>query len=328
VARDSFAFISWWGDRRRFLRVLDVTDPAAPVFAAEESCFNNPNAWALRESLLYAAEANRFQVFNVARPREPVLAGSCVTNVYSGDLELPDTFAYLSGASLKVVNVARPDSPYVAGSFARGVSGLCVVDTLLYAVGQYAQFWALNIADPVGPRPLDSVTLPSYDGEDVVVIGSTAYASENAIHAVDVSDPGNVRLLGRVSVPYWTPRLVYAEPYLYACCADAGVCIFETVPTGVAESKRTRPQGQQLALSPSITAGWLTMEVPAVAGSGELTVHDVAGKEMLRLQVPDHRDGLTERMLVDLTRLSSGIYVVRLHGCDVSQIAKVVLTRR
>jgi hypothetical protein len=64
------------------------------------------------------------------------------------------------------------------------------------------------VSNPASPRPLDSIALPSYDGEDVVVIGSTAFASENVIRILDVSDPGNLRIVGQANVPYWTPRLV------------------------------------------------------------------------------------------------------------------------
>jgi len=70
------------------------------------------------------------------------------------------------------------------------------------------------------------------------------------------------------------------------------------------------------------------MVVPAVSESKELTVYDVAGKEVLRLSAPAQRNVLTERWPVDLSRLSAGVYVLRLDGKGVSQTGKVVLTRR
>jgi hypothetical protein len=326
VAEDSLAFVGWG---RPALLTVDVSDPTHPVAAGGcDSVTNLPEDMVLRDSFVYVAEQSFLQVVNVARPREPVLVGSCVLSGYSGDLALVDTIAYLSGPVLTAVNVAEPDSPRVVSTWSRGVSGLDVVDTILYAVGQDAQFWTLSVANPTAPWPLDSIHLPSYDGEDVVVIGSTAYASENVIRIIDVSDPSNLRLIGQASVPYWTPRLCYAAPYLYACCAEGGVCILETVPTGVAESKPARLNGRQLALSPSVTAGQLTMDALAVAGSSELTVYDVAGKEVLRLQMPAQRNGLTGRWPVDLSRLSAGVYVLRLAGSGVSQTGKIVLTRR
>jgi hypothetical protein len=151
--------------------------------------------------------------------------------------------------------------------------GLDVVDTVLYAVGQNAQFWTLSVADPSSPRPLDSITLPSYDGADVAVIGSTAYASEFVIRTLDVSDPGNLRLVGQADVPSFTSRLVYAEPYLFACCEEGGVCVLETTQAGIQDpgphaSQRMRP-------APTIVRGaeWRNL------GSGAV-VFDAMGRSV------------------------------------------------
>jgi hypothetical protein len=234
TARDSFAFSGMSGiTGRRFLRVLNVLDPANPTLVAQESCFNPPLDFVLRDSLLYVAEDYMFQVFNVARPREPMLVGSCTLTSYASDLHLDDTVAFMSGLPLTIVSVAQPGSPRILSTWNRGVLGLCLVDTVLYAVGQNAQFWTLSVADPSSPRPLDSITLPSYDGADVAVIGSTAYASEHVIRILDVSDPGNLRLVGEADVPCYTSRLVYAEPYLFACCEEGGVCVLETTQAGI-----------------------------------------------------------------------------------------------
>jgi hypothetical protein len=307
---------------------VDVSNPHLPLRAAGcEGMFAYPEDMVIRDSFVYCAEMNRFQVVNVARPREPVLVGSCVTSTYSGDLELVDTLAYISGSPLKVINVARPDSPQVVGTWSRGVSGLDVVDTILYAVGQNAQFWTLSVADPGSPRPLDSVTLPSYDGEDVVVIGATAYASENVIRIIDVTDPSNLWLVGQASVPYWTPRLVFESPYLYACCADGGVCVLETVPTGVAEQHSKGPR-RDLTLSPSITEGRLTIEVQRFRGSGVVAAYDVSGKEVLRLAVPVQGGGASRRWPVDLSRLPAGINILRVDGNGVTETGKVIIARR
>jgi hypothetical protein len=246
VAKDSFAFITWWGDNRRFMRVLDVTDPSSPAFAAEESCKNPPLDCVLRDSLLYAAQEYEFCIFNVARPREPVRMGSCGLTSYASDLHVSDTLAFMSGLPLTIVSVAQPANPRVLTTWNRGVAGLDVVDTVLYAVGQNAQFWTLSVANPSSPRPLDSITLPSYDASDVTVIGSTAYASEFVIRILDVSDPGNLRLVGEIDVPWYASRLVYVEPYLFACCDVGGICVLETTQAGIQDpgphaSQRMRP---------------------------------------------------------------------------------------
>jgi hypothetical protein len=326
VALDSFAFVSWWATP--YFRTFDVSDPSHPVAAGGGLVETTPEDMVLRDTFIFLAGRLRFNVVNVAKPRQPVLVGSCVTSTYSGyELVVADSFAYVAGLPLLVVSLAQPDSPFVAGEFDRGVWGLDVVDTILYAVGQNAQFWTLSVANPAAPRVLDSLHLPSYDGEDVAVVGTKAYVSEMAIRVLDVSNPGDLRMIGQASVPQWTPRLVYAAPYLYACCAEGGVCVFETLPTGIEERTGTG-QRNGLTILPSVTDGRLVIRGQLLRESPKLAVFDVSGKEVMRATMPAQRDGESGRWLVDLSRLSAGVYVLRLRGKGVTEIGKVIITRR
>jgi hypothetical protein len=172
-----------------------------------------------------------------------------------------------------------------------------------------------------------TLPLPSYDGEDVAVVGTKAYVSEVSIRILDVSNPGDLRMIGQASVPQWTPRLVYAAPYLYACCAEGGVCVFETLPTGIEERTGTG-QRNGLTILPSVTDGRLVIRGQLLRESPKLAVFDVSGKEVMRATMPAQRDGESGRWLVDLSRLSAGVYVLRLRGKGVTEIGKVIITRR
>jgi hypothetical protein len=123
---------------RRSLRVLDVSEPSDPTLVAEDSCYGWPQDFVLRDSFLYLAEPYQFQVFNVARPREPMLVGSCLLTSYASDLHVEDTIAFMSGSPLTIVSVGQPANPRILSTWNRGVAGLDVVDTVLYAVGQNA----------------------------------------------------------------------------------------------------------------------------------------------------------------------------------------------
>ncbi len=326
AVRDSFAYMGY-GPSLGDLHTVDISDPAHPVSAGGENLFNEPWALALRDSFVYCAEAYRFEIVNAARPRQPLLVGTCATSTYAIDVKLMDTLAYISGDPLKVINVARPDSPRVVGNWGRSIDGLDVVDTVLFVVGQNARFWTLSVADPAAPRVLDSITLPSYNGDDVAVVGTAAYVAEAAVRILDVSDPCNLRLVGQADLPYGARRLVFAEPYLYACCEDAGVCVLETVPPGVEETDRVRwPRG--LALLPSVTNGRLIVEAPWLHSTGKLMVFDVAGKEVLRLKMSARQGEPPGRWPVDLSRLPTGVYVLRLEIEGVTQTGKVLITGR
>jgi hypothetical protein len=318
VVQDSFAVMGWV--THPWLRVVDVSDPRNPRKVAACDLFNPAESMVWRDSFLYVAEAYRFQVVNISRPRQPLRVGTCVLSSYATDLHLVDTLAFLSGLPLTIVSVARPDSPKIVGTWNRGVSGLDVVDTILYAAGQNAQFWTLSVANPANPRPIDSLTLPSWDGEDVVVVGSVAYVGEREIRVVDVSDPANLRLAGAVSIPGWTPRLVYAAPYVYACCADGGVAIFETTHVAIAEPKQD--EGRQAQSGASLVRGVLNLEVGSrqnTACRAELL--DVSGRE-----VRDLHPGAN-----DVRALAPGVYFIREEpqaaGINLQAVLKVILTR-
>jgi len=255
VARDSFAFITWWGDNRRFMRVLDVTDPSLPTFAAEESCKNPPEDYVLRDSLLYAAEEYLFQVFNVARPREPLRMGRCGLPGSPGKLILGDSTAFAATFGVQCLSIVDPDSPSVVGVYGTEVTGLDIIDTVLYGAGPYTGIISLSVANPAAPYLLDSLSLTdSLWWNDVVVVDSIAYVGGDRVWGVDVSDPRNMRLIPQVSwtPPYYVCRLLYAPPYLYAVCVDAGMCVLETLPLGIEEE----------LVCPRIVGHFLKRQVP------------------------------------------------------------------
>jgi len=57
-------------------------------------------------------------------------------------------------------------------------------------------------------------------------------------------------------------------------------------------------------------------------------VFDVAGKEVMRLALPAKQGEPAGRWPVDLSRLSVGIYVLRLEGKGVTETGKALIVRR
>jgi hypothetical protein len=131
VARDSFAFVDWYAVP--ILRVMDVSIPSRPVMAGGVDLFNPPDDMIIRDSFVYCAEVNRFQVVNIARPREPVLAGSCVAgDANRAGLCVDDTLAYVGNFVSDVVDIRNPASPQVISHFDRGASNIAVRDTFAF----------------------------------------------------------------------------------------------------------------------------------------------------------------------------------------------------
>ncbi len=307
TARDSFAFITYWGNGRRFLRVLDVTDPSQPVFAAEESCFNPPNDIVVRDSFVYLAEANRFEVVNVARPRQPVLVGSCTGDGVA--IVVQDTFALTAAGAIQIINIARPESPFVVSTIVgHNACGLAVRDTFLYFPYVYDTLFVYSIANPAQPRML-SATPTSVWPWDVVLGEHAAFVGTTyGIDLYDLSNPAQPRRIGGVSVPYGVRRLHYSGGLLYAVLWEAGVAIHETTAIGIAESPRPDSRYGLIVL-PNPTRSTVTL-TGVDPGANCVRVYDVTGRCVITAHLLGRRD--SAKLLLDVRDLVAGVYFLEI----------------
>jgi len=325
--QDSFAFIGFWGSNRRFLRVLDVTNPASPTFAAEESCFNPLEDIVLRDSFVYAAEPYKFEVFNVARPREPVLVGSC-----SGDgvaVVVQDSFAYTGAGAIRVTNVARPDSPFVVTTIYRASSDLCILDSILVCDPGPAIWYSL--ANPAVPVPIDSLDMGHWI-VGMAAVNRTIYLcsgpSYTTLYAISIADLHQPRVIDQASLPYTVKRITYAAPYLYLSCWDAGVFIYETTSAGIGEQPVAPMQPTGLRVWPNVTSDKVRFEFGAGMRATGVAVFDISGKRLRDVTLRNEAKGGAEEGSIDLTGLSAGVYVVKAESEGTSFTAKVVKTSR
>jgi hypothetical protein len=305
---DSFAYMGYSPSLGNF-KTIDISDPSRPVRAGGVNLFNWPEAMVLRDGFAYVAESNRFEVVNVARPREPVLVGSCALPGTPLKLTLGDSVAYAATFGVQCINIVNPDNPYVAGVYSTRVSGMDIADTVLYGAGPYTGLIALSIADPVIPRLLDSLHLSdTLWWNDVVVVDTLAYVGGERLWAVNIADPQNLRLVPGISwtPPYLIRRLIYAAPYLYAACYEAGVAILEIVPTGVAEKGGASRVKEVLRILPSPTRGRMAVRLGVEAGSW--AIRDVTGRMVDSGVVSPAQ----ETLMLELGGWPAGVYVLEL----------------
>ncbi|MFO7650624.1 MAG: T9SS type A sorting domain-containing protein [bacterium] len=320
VARDSFAFCSRSGSQRRFLRVLDVSEPSTPALVAAESCYNAPQDMVLRDSLLYCAEMNRFQIFNVARPREPVLVGSCVIGAAT-DLTLTDTLAF---ASRNIVNVADPSNPISLGTFPVGGNGNAVLDTFVYQPAAYDSLVVFSVANPLAPRRITSLVLSGGHiwNAGVVLVDTLLHIGGDILHIVSVTDPALPREVGTWRPPYDIRRLHYDGQYFYAACYDAGVCVLESSLTGVTEPRAgTGKPLRGLRVWPTPTSGPLLH----VAGGdrlldGRLALRDATGRQVR----PEAKAAAGAACSIDIGSLPAGVYFVEHRSGNRRQTVKFI----
>ncbi|HTW91565.1 MAG TPA: hypothetical protein VMH22_07630 [bacterium] len=296
IARDSFAFVDWF-----WFRVVDVSDPTHATAAGQLGLFNPPEDMVLRDSFACVAEAHRFQIVNVARPRQPVLVGSCVTgDATFASLCVQETLAFVGNYVGDVVNVRSPTSPQVVGHFGLGCN-ISVRDTFAFLATGDPTLLVYSVADPTQPRLIDSVDVGTNSLYCVEPVGSLLYAgNDDGVRVVDASDVHNMRVRGYATAPDAAGRLSYASPYLYAACGEAGTCIFESTQVGVAEPKQLA--GEQARKGASVVRRVLNLEV----GSRQHTAYraellDVSGRKVMNLHSGAN----------DVRALAPGVYFVR-----------------
>jgi hypothetical protein len=328
VGRDSFAFIGW--AQPPYLRTIDVTDPSRPRTAGGCRVFDWPADMVLRDSLLYVAQAYRFQVVNVARPRQPVLVGSCVTmDGTEFGLAIQDSFAYMMSGWLQIVNVARPDSPFIVSTTSGGATGIAVRDTFAYVPNVYDTLWVYSVADPAHPRILSSSPTSVWP-KDVALGVSTLYVGtvDNHVDIFELSDPAQPVRVGRITAASDVNRLWYADGKLYAATWDAGVAIYET--TSAAISDRTEPQGMPLAFRvwPSIATDRVRFAATGLAPESDVEVFDMMGKKLRNVPVQAETKGGATQGEIGFADLPAGVYVIRVNSEERNLTAKVVRTSR
>ena len=315
VARDSFAYLSWWP--QPYLRVASVADPANPRIVAGVSVFDFPRDMVLRDSLLYVAQSYKFQVVNVARPRVPVLMGSCVLPDAPYEMVAKDTLAFAAtGVSgLQIVAVASPDSPAVVGEFTppNGACGVVVVDTFAYVAS--GNLYIASVAEPSSPYLIDSMVLPTF-GLSVAVTDTLLFIGSGSVYGrpgsdirlFDIRDRVRPVFIGSLGAPDMVRRLAWVEPHLYAACSDAGVLIAETAAVGLQEPDRVARPQRELRLMPNpagnVAHVWFGA---ALAGGGVLHLFDVSGRQVLERQVGKEAESIE----LKLNGLGPGLYFVR-----------------
>jgi hypothetical protein len=283
--------------------------------------FNPPQDMVIRDSFVYCVEGRRLQIVNVARPREPVLVGSCVLPDQSYGMCLRDSLAYVTNWPLEIVNVSNPANPTVIGSIWRGAWNIFVKDTLAYIAGGNGLF-TYSVADLSSPYLIDSSAWSS-NVFDAVVVDTLAYVScRDGVRLLSVADPANPRLLGFLSTPYDAWRITYSAPHLYVACQEAGVCILETLPVGIVEPKNTGAQPpRNTCAGPSVARDYLWIR-RCSGMDAAFGVYDHAGRR--QVLSPTCVVQVGHRTRLDVRGLSAGVYFVRFHGNVISEVVKFV----
>jgi hypothetical protein len=244
VVEGGLAYLAVEADARIFnkppssLRIIDITDPTAPVEIAAFEVSNQARGVAVVDNLAYfIVETDLFvpgpfpsseidpsglRVIDVANPSAPTQVGTIDFDGAPHDIELVGDLAYIADdRGLLTVDVSDPTAPVEinwAASSDRPTS-LTVVDGLAYvtntnfsprrAGGGLSVF---DLSNPTAPIEIAYLQLP-YWTYDVSVEDGLAYlaAYDAGLWAIDVSDPEAPVALGRLATPNAAVALAVAD---------------------------------------------------------------------------------------------------------------------
>ena len=318
VARDSFAYIEW--PRPKF-QTVDVTDPANPAYAGTCELFGWPEDMVLRDSFVYVVEINRFQIVNVARPREPVLVGSCVSTdgQYFG-LVLQETLAYVAGgAELEVISVADPANPHIVGTGAQYSMGLAIRDTFAYIPYVCDTLLVYSVADPANFRLLSAVPA-GYFPSDAALGGSRVYVSGvNGIDIYRLDNPAQPVHVGSITSPDVILGLTYSGGLLYAALMQSGVAIYETTAVGISERRQAASLVRaQVRAAPNPVCD--LVRVFGVTTAARVVMFDAVGRAV-SVKPVKREGGVIE---LDAVGLRSGVYFVEVKERASATVLRIV----
>ena len=316
LSMESLAFVPAYSHTHdTVLHSVDIRNPSNPFVVGSVGGWESPSAMVLRDSFLYAAEPYRFEVFNVANPRQPVWRGRCNLQEASSDVVVRDSLAYVTSLPSAIINVRNPSQPVVIGTISSSAYGIAVYDTFAYLAVNYGGLEIWSIATPQNPYRIDTVSYPR--GYEVEVSESLLLYGGLDFRVLDLASPARPGELGFYATPYRTRKVAADGQYIYAACFMAGVCVLEYLPSGISEGRNTpRRQRSTASVLPNPTHGVLS--VSGLAGMTTVNVFDAIGKEVMRDELHDGSQRL------DLTRLPAGLYFVEIRSRTARSAVKVV----
>jgi hypothetical protein len=190
-------------DAEHGLRILDVSDPAAPV---QIGLFPLPGAQLVEIAgdVAYVNDAASLRVVDVSNPTAPVQIGSLAIAITQLHVEGARAYVNVIGAGLQILGLTNPANPVPLGSHPQFSYGLDVVDGIAYLTAGADGLKILSVANPGQPVLVGSLDTPGY-ANDVVVERGVAFVTEGGppgrVRVVDVTDPSAPVELGHFGDP-------------------------------------------------------------------------------------------------------------------------------
>lgn len=195
------------GNSNSRFRIIDVSDPAAPVLAASTSHGHRIYDVAIDGNYAYVAVVTGLAVVDISTPASPVTVGSVSTPGWTYSVVKVGNYVYAGSwqtGGLKIFDVSDPANPAVVSSYdtVGNATFVSYVNGYVYlSDGTTTEGMLIfDVSDPADPQLVNSIITGGVPGL-VAVKGNIAYMGDSTgLRIYDVTDPTAPVLLATSSL--------------------------------------------------------------------------------------------------------------------------------
>ncbi|MDH3197391.1 MAG: T9SS type A sorting domain-containing protein, partial [Candidatus Krumholzibacteria bacterium] len=192
------------------LRIIDISNPAAPVQVSEISACTNGFGLELDGNRAYVStDCHPLSIIDIGNPAAPSVLGSAPGSYWEGyGLAVRNDIAYVlnDNYDLRVFDVSDPAGIVQVGNVdGRGGYDLALQGDYLYTADIPPTFRIFDVSNPAAPIQV-GVFERLYDPAAVQAVGGFLYVGEyfEGLRVLDVSDPHAPEFLADIGY-YWAP---------------------------------------------------------------------------------------------------------------------------
>lgn len=183
-----------WGK----LKIVDVSNPAAPVLISEWKPRFYVDSVAKKGNYLFSGGLN---VLDVTNPSVPVLVANVSITGAGGHILIHGNYAYITGGylpkNMKIVDITNPLNPVYVTEIVNASMSACAYGNYLFVVADNKGIYIYDITNPASPIQISTFKSPTTKrGYGSAYYNGKVYAGLGEhIVCIDVSDPRNPTLV-------------------------------------------------------------------------------------------------------------------------------------
>jgi hypothetical protein len=226
-------------DGYKGLSIYDVSNPFRPTLVANRDVLGDAQAVSVAGKYAYLGVVGGLRIVYITAAGQPLLVGRHdVEGVDFNDIAVDGSFAYVAAEDgLRIYNVANQDTPTLLGSRFDGGSptDVAVSGGYVYLANGADGLRVYNVANPTVPVPVAHFPPVGFLGQALAVaaagqhlfVGSSADGADRGFQVYNISNPNNIQLVTRVTLPVEVRAVAVQGNLLYAATYGDGLRVFD-----------------------------------------------------------------------------------------------------